>query len=205
VREIFPFYNQGILAFHIIYIHRKSEEDGRRIISNLPDEVLSDTRKKWLLMLESGNPFFKANRRQTIHLFGNALLANPRAKLLFYNIAMLEDNKMSKDYLNKLFKLSTYKWITRNQHYSWSVNQIKFYSISKEFILTRLYYPDDFKKVVLSSSRAAFESVLSNTKLQEDYLSLYDQSTNMFYVSENSGLTMHILCEGFSPKMIVIK
>jgi hypothetical protein len=204
VREIFPFYNQGILAFHIIYIHRKSKEDGRRIISNLPDEVLSDTRKKWRLMLESENPFFKANRRQTIHLFGNALLANPRAKLLFYNSAMLEDNKMSKDYLNKLFKLSTYKWISRNQYYSWSYNVVQFYSISREFIFTRLYFPDDFNKVVHRCSRSVFESALFSSELKEDYLSLYDIEANMFYVSHNSGLKMHILCEGFSPKMIII-
>lgn len=201
--EVYPFYHSKALAFHIIYLHPNSKKD-KKILSNLPDVVLKDTRKKWLQMLESENPFFKINRKQIIQLYGIELLKNPRAQLLFYNTSMFQDNQMSKGNLKSIILLSYCKWLGRNQYYSWNHSREKFYIISKEFLLTRFYYPKEFNVSVQLSTRAVFESALMNRDVQEEYLSLYCLSTNMFYLSRKSGMCMYILCEGFSPKMIII-
>lgn len=203
MREIFPFFYDDVLAFHIIYC-KKSETTVSTIKSNLPDDLLEDTTKNWFRWLESDNPFFKKNRRRIINQLGTELLSNLKARLFFYNEIMLQSNSISKRKLDNLLTLSSKLTLKTNNYYSWSNNSFEFYILTKEFLTSRFYYPNGFAQKVSNTSRDSFEAVLSTPDMKEEYLSCYDKDTNLFYFSENEGINIYMLIEGFSPIMMVV-
>lgn len=192
-----------MLAFHIVF-RKKPKANMDKITSNLPCELLEDTNKNFRKWLESDNPFFNKNRMYVIHLLGTELLSSIKAQLFFYDDRMLVSNNIPRNKFQNLMSLGNKLSLKRNNYYSWNSFPMDFYILTREFLTSQFYYRNGFSKQVFRTNRNVFEAALSNSEMKDEYLVHHDKHTNIFYMSNNQDIKIHILCEGFSPKMMII-
>ena len=205
---VYRFYYKGNLAFQLVtipYVNEdKGEEPRQLIISSLPEEVLLDTKKNYYKWLTSNHHFFIENTDQIINELGHALLHNFKARFFFYPKELLSNNKIS---------ASTWKQLKMNKDgfkmipatiYSMNFNSIKFYSLHLKFLTHRFYYPSKFRKEVQTIKRTEFEAILSNEEMQKEYL-LHYREHNLFYKVKQKDLVAYIVCNGFTPVMIIFQ
>lgn len=204
----YKFYFEGKLAFQIVTIQYEYEEKGeglRQLISsNLPEQVLKDTKRNYYNWLTSNHQYFIENSEQIINQLGNSLLHNFRARFFFYPHYLLQNNRLQAYYWKQIRMHYKGFEMLPGELYSTNHYPIKFYCLSMQFLECRFYIRSKFRKEVIDIARTEFESILSSQEMQKEYIENYMES-NLFYKIRGKETIYYIMCQGFSPILIVVK